>query len=407
MFELHGQYNKVKAFVDSFDQSCVLQIIDMINHPVSQNSKIRVMPDAHAGIGCVIGLTMTIQDRVCPNMVGVDIGCGMEVVELKEQDVDFEHLDHVIRTYIPTGAEKRDYCDHRAELANLDQLTCPDVAKDMSGYYIGTLGGGNHFIEIDKGDDGKLYLIIHSGSRKVGMRVADYYQKMAVRQMAHVDNESMHAKIQEWKNQGFAKEIQDLIQKEYKKTRSVAQPDMAYVTGYLLDDYMHDMQIVQDFADKNRQAIACDILKYMGLHQTGRFSTIHNYIDVQSRIMRKGAVSAMKYEKILIPLNMRDGSLICRGLGNRDWNCSAPHGAGRRMSRADAKSLLTMEKYREAMKGIYSTSVAPDTLDESPMAYKSMNTIIENIKPTAEILQHIKPVYNFKAGRRNYRKDMF
>lgn len=404
MILLQGERGSAKVFTDILDNRTAAQIIQVLNQEFTELAHVRIMPDVHRGVGCVIGLTMHVHDKVCPNFVGVDIGCGMETVKLREKDINFRDLDRIIREHIPIGAEKRLFADDRASQAELYKLHCPTVATDMGGHYIGTLGGGNHFIEIDKDTaTGDLYLIIHSGSRKIGRKIAEYYQKQAYDQMRHMDKPSRQNKIQEWKAEGRSREIQDLLKienKKYAKRAEHIDPETAYCTGYLLDQYLYDMDIAQTFADLNRKAIAEDILKRAGLHAVSRFSTVHNYIDVRSKIMRKGAVDAQKDKQLLIPLNMRDGALICRGLGNPDWNESAPHGAGRLMSRTMAKENLTMQEYHNAMTGIFSTSVNPDTIDESPMAYKPMEQIIENIKPTAEIIAHIKPVYNLKAGRR-------
>lgn len=404
MFELYGRYNSAKIFADIADDNAIKQIIFLLNQPFVEGSQIRMMPDVHAGIGCVIGTTMTIQDKICPNLVGVDIGCGMEVVILQESDINLPELDRIIREHIPSGGDKHDKSRGEIESTEITGMAYREISKEFAGLYLGTLGGGNHFIEIDKFPDGRLCLVIHTGSRKIGRKVAEYYQAQAYDQMRRADKQSLKDYASELKAQGLTKEIPALLQARKNEPKPEIHRDIAYVTGYLLDEYLHDMRIVQNYADLNRRLIARDILKYAGLHQADRFSTIHNYIDVEHKILRKGSVSANAGERFIIPLNMRDGALICTGKGNPDWNCSAPHGAGRLLSRHEAKELVTMSEYQEAMKAIYSTSVSPETLDESPMAYKDAGSIIQNIEPTATITDHIMPIYNFKAGRLTPRK---
>ena len=367
MIELKGKYGQAKVFTDVVDNDSISQVISLLNQPYAAGSRIRMMPDIHAGAGCTIGTTMTISDRICPNLVGVDIGCGMETIRIKEKRMELQKLDKLIRREIPSGFAIREKPHRFADRIDLEKLRCAKYVKlDRAYRSIGTLGGGNHFIEANRDDDGNLYIVIHSGSRHLGLEIADYYQTA-----------------------GF---------KALQEQGSGIPKPLAYVDGWLMEDYLHDMAIAQAFADLNRCAMADVIVKGMGLHAHEQFTTVHNYIDLDAGILRKGAVSARAGEKLLIPINMRDGSLVCLGKGNVDWNCSAPHGAGRLMSRSAAKSSFTVSEFKKQMEGIYTTSVGQSTLDECPMAYKSMADIVDNIGPTAEITAIIKPIYNFKAG---------
>ena len=367
MIELRGKYAEAKVFTDVVDQESISQVIGLLNQPYAEGSVIRMMPDIHAGAGCTIGTTMTIRDKICPNLVGVDIGCGMETIRLKEKRLEMQKLDKLIRQEIPSGFAVRQKPHRFAKQIDLEELRCSKHVKlDRAYASIGTLGGGNHFIEVDQDDEGNLYIVIHSGSRHLGLEVAEYYQNAGYRSLQ-------------------------------ERGISVPRP-LAYVDGQLAEDYLHDMKIAQAFADANRKAMADVILKGIGLHAQACFTTVHNYIDMETGILRKGAVSARAGEMLLIPINMRDGSLICVGKGNPDWNCSAPHGAGRLMSRSEAKSSFTVSEFKKQMEGIYTTSVGQSTLDECPMAYKSMADIVDNIGPTADIAAVIRPVYNFKAS---------
>lgn len=399
MIEIKGKFNTALCFTNELEPTAYSQIEAVCNEEAFSKSIIRIMPDVHAGMGCTIGTTMTITDKVVPGMVGVDIGCGMETIRLEQKQIDFHKLDNIIRHNIPCGREIRDKEHEYTQFAEIDELYCKDFVKISRGKHsIGTLGGGNHFIEIDKDDEGNLYLVIHSGSRHLGREVAEHYQDQAVRFHWGGARYQIDETIKRLKDEGRCTEIQTTI-KELKKTHEIALPkDLAYLQGRLFDEYLHDMKITQNFASVNRKAIADIIIKKMGFTVADAFTTIHNYIDTDSKILRKGAVSAKNHELLLIPINMRDGSLICRGKGNNDWNMSAPHGAGRLMSRKKAFNVLTLEEYKRQMEGIFSTCVGVDTLDESPMAYKSMDEIVENIEPTAEIMKRIVPVYNFKAG---------
>jgi RNA-splicing ligase RtcB len=372
MITITGKYNTAKVYAADLESSAEGQIKKLLDQGFIEGSAIRIMPDVHAGAGCAIGTTMTIRGKVVPNLVGVDIGCGMETIKLTTNRLDLPKLDAFIHQNIPAGTEVRQNPHkYRAE-ARIDELRCKERVNLARGECsLGTLGGGNHFIEIDKDDDGDLYLIVHSGSRNIGLQVAQHYQDAAF----------------------SALDARDEIPYE-----------LAYCEGELLDDYLHDMGVMQEFALLNRRAIADDILKGCKLKEDGRFSTIHNYIDLAHGILRKGAVSAERGETLLIPINMRDGALICEGLGNDDWNRSAPHGAGRLMSRGEAKSSFTLSAYKKEMRGVFSSTVNAETLDECPMAYKSMEDILTQIGPTVKVLKRIRPVYNFKAGENQIRK---
>ena len=399
MIELQGKYNRAKIFTDVVDEASIAQIIQLCNQEFTANSRIRLMPDVHAGAGCTIGTTMTITDKVVPNLVGVDIGCGMETVRVREDHMEFQKLDKLIYERIPSGFDIREKPHRYLEQIDLSELCCArhvDLLRAEKS--IGTLGGGNHFIEVDRDDTGRLYIIVHSGSRHLGLQVANYYQEEGYKVLNRTDKASLDRLIAEMKAAGQEKGIQ----KELNRLKNLKQTNipraLAYVSGELFQQYLHDMQIVQHFAALNRQAMMDEIVKGMKLHVEEQFTTIHNYIDTKNRILRKGAVSAQAGEVLLIPINMRDGSLICIGKGNEDWNCSAPHGAGRLMSRAAAKQSFTVSEFKKQMAGVYTTSVSRATLDECPMAYKGMQDILDNIGPTVDVREVIRPVYNFKAG---------
>ncbi len=357
--------------------------------------------DVHARHRLHHGTTMTIADKVVPGMVGVDIGCGMETVKIAETNIDLEKLDRLIYEKIPCGTNIRKTHHPLNDEIDLGELRCGDKMKlERARRSIGTLGGGNHFIEVARGKDDELYIVVHSGSRHLGNEVARYYQDEAFNALCGRARFQIEEAIAELKKEGTSKEIEKTI-KQLKKQRAQATPilkDLAYVEGGLFDDYIHDMKIIQRYAVLNRKAMMDVILSEMGLTPVEEFTTIHNYIDMDSMILRKGAVSAAKGEKLLIPINMRDGSLICIGKGNTEWNSSAPHGAGRLMSRKSAFESLSLAEYKEQMEGIYTTCVKRATLDEAPMAYKSMDTILEQITPTVDVVDHIKPIYNFKSA---------
>lgn len=394
-----GKYNKAKVFTDVIEQSAIDQLKTLCDCPAFANSKIRIMPDVHTGAGCTIGTTMTITDKVVPHMVGVDIGCGMEVVQIAQKNLDFAALDQFIKANIPAGKSHRNVRHPYTEQIDLATLKCARYVNVGKGYLsLGTLGGGNHFIEVDKDDDGNLYIVIHSGSRHLGLEVAEQYQYEAQKYHATngVDTKELIARL---KSLGRDKDIEKEIKLAKKKFSQMEKNKLenSYLEGELLQNYLHDMAIMQRFADLNRKAMVDSILDGLGLTEVDRFTTIHNYIDLDKMILRKGAVSAQKGEKLLIPLNMRDGSLICIGKGNEYWNCSAPHGAGRLMSRTKAQATLSLVEFEKQMQGIYSTTVNQNTLDESPMAYKSLADIVDKITPTVKIAKKIVPVYNFKS----------
>lgn len=401
MIEIIGKYNTAVCYTDAVEETAYIQIETVCNEKTFAGAKIRIMPDVHAGKGCTIGTTMTITDKVVPNMVGVDIGCGMYTVNVGKVDMDLALFDEAAHA-IPCG---RNVWEGRHERFDLTQLHCYRSLKETKRLErsLGTLGGGNHFIEVDVDDEGNKYIVIHSGSRNLGTQVADYYQRLAVD--LNLGKEEYFRKrdelIRTYKEQGRRKEIQGILkqmEKEWKAKEPTMPRDLCYLYGEYMDEYLHDIDICQQFAKRNREKMAEILLDKTGLTSKESFQTIHNYIDVNARILRKGSVSAQKGEKLLIPINMRDGSLICIGRGNEDWNFSAPHGAGRVLSRSAAFEKLTMEEYRRQMEGIYTTCVNTATLDESPMAYKSMDEIVANIEPTAEIAAHIRPIYNFKAA---------
>ena len=399
MVEIQGLYNTAVCYTHELEEAARKQIQAVCDQAEFAGCMIRIMPDVHAGKGCTIGTTMTIRDKIVPGMVGVDIGCGMETVELREREIDFEKLDALIRKEIPYGREVRDDLHALNAEIDLTQLRCADqVNLSRAMRSIGSLGGGNHFIEVDCSEDGCLFLVVHSGSRHLGTEVAEYYQNEGRRALWGGANYQIQATIAKLKAEGRYQEIQKTIV-ALKKEQDLSIPkDLAYVEGKLFEDYIHDMKITQQFAMLNRKAMVDVIMSGMGFTAVEAFTTIHNYIDTDAMILRKGSVSARSGEKLLIPINMRDGSLICIGKGNDEWNCSAPHGAGRLMSRKAAFHDLSMDEFRKEMEGIYTTCVVPDTLDESPMAYKSMDEIVSQIGPTAEIVERIRPIYNFKAA---------
>ena len=398
MIELKGKFAEAKVFTDVVDNKSISQVINLLNQPYVEGSKVRMMPDIHAGAGCTIGTTMTIKDKICPNLVGVDIGCGMETIRIKETHIEPQKLDKVIRANIPSGFEIRSVPHRYAKDIDLSDLHCAKRVNTNRAYNsIGTLGGGNHFIEANKDETGNIYIVVHSGSRHLGLEIANFYQESAYKSLTSYSKEEIDAVITQLKESGRQKEIQNIL-KEMKAKKSPVPKPLAYVEGDMFERYLHDMKIAQKFASLNRQAMMDIIVKEMGLHVVEQFTTIHNYIDVDNMILRKGSVSAKDGERLIIPINMRDGSLICTGKGNSDWNYSAPHGAGRLMSRSAAKETFTVSEFKKQMEGIFTTSVNRSTLDECPMAYKSIEDIVGNIEPTVSIDAILKPIYNFKAG---------
>lgn len=399
MVEIKGNFTSAKVFTETIEDAAAAQIKQLCDMAYTEGSKIRIMPDVHAGAGCTIGTTMTITDKVVPNLVGVDIGCGMETIRINNTRIELEKLDKLIYAKIPSGMNIRETPHQYNDKIDLTALRCyKQIHEHRAIHSIGTLGGGNHFIEADKDEEGNIYIVIHSGSRYLGNEVAKLYQELGFQRLNGNDKRALDNLLLEYKQAGREKEIQSAIKKLKAQVLTNIPYPLAYVSEDLFEDYMHDMQIVQRFATLNRKAMADEIIRGMKLNVEEQFTTIHNYIDIENRILRKGAVSAKSGEKLLIPINMRDGSLICLGKGNEDWNYSAPHGAGRLMSRTQAKSTFTVSEFKKQMKNIYTTSVNKDTLDECPMAYKDMSEIVENITPTADILKIIKPIYNFKAG---------
>ena len=401
MFEITGKYNTAVCYAEIADETAVAQITRMLNHEFTAGSRIRIMPDVHAGKGCTIGTTMTITDKAVPNIVGVDIGCGMYTLSLGQGDIDLAAVDRAAHI-IPSG---RSVWDEEKEPFPLADLRCAGSLKELGWLRrsLGTLGGGNHFIEIDVAKDGTHYLVIHSGSRNLGKQVAEIYQQMAVDQhrgRAEYLQQRLDT-IHQLKETGNEKQIEKTLRQldeAWRQKRADMPEDLCWLGGQDFEDYLHDIEICQAFARRSREYMAEFIVRFCGLKAGEGFHTIHNYIDTQERVLRKGAISAHKGEKILIPLNMRDGCILAIGKGNPEWNESAPHGAGRLMSRAAAKNTLDMNAYAEAMSGIYTTSVNRATLDEAPMAYKPKEAIINALAETADIQEILKPVYNFKAS---------
>ena len=399
MFEIEGKVNTALCYAKVVEDEAIEQIQRMCDYDFTAGSKIRIMPDVHAGKGCTIGTTMTIVDRAVPNIVGVDIGCGMYTVNLGKVDIDFEKLDEAAH-YIPSG---KHIWEGRQERFDLEELRCYRSLKNTKWLErsIGTLGGGNHFIEVDEAADGTKYLVIHSGSRNLGKQVAEIYQQLAID--LHKGKEDYFKQrdeiIRTYKEQGRRSEIQAALKAIAWEQRQTAIPeDLCYLYGSYFEDYLHDVEICQRFATRNREKMAEILLERTGLTGGEAFHTIHNYIDTDEMILRKGAIAAHAGEKVLIPINMKDGSVLAVGKGNPDWNYSAPHGAGRLMSRTKAKETLNMEEYKKMMEGIYTTSVNEATLDEAPMAYKSLEDIIDVICESVDVIDVMKPIYNFKAN---------
>ena len=401
MFEIVGRKCTAICYATVVEDDAVEQIRRMCDYEMTEGSKVRIMPDVHFGKGCTIGTTMTIVDKAVPNVVGVDIGCGMYTVNLGKVDIDLERFDEAAH-YIPSGMNT---WEGRKEKFNLQELCCYRELRNTGRIErsLGTLGGGNHFIEIDVSEDGTKYLVIHSGSRNLGKQVAELYQQLAIDLNKGIGDylEAKEELIRTYKEQGRRKEIQKAL-KELKWRKETLQPDipddLCFLTGKYLDRYLHDVEICQRFARRNREKMAEILLERTGLTAGDAFHTIHNYIDTEERILRKGAIAAHAGERVLIPINMRDGSVLAVGRGNPEWNYSAPHGAGRLMSRKQAKNQLSMDEYLETMKGIYTTSVNESTLDEAPMAYKSLDDIIGVIRESVDVIEVLKPIYNFKAS---------
>jgi len=383
MFEITGKYNKAKIYATSSDSASYAQVLRMCNMEELKNSRIAMMPDMHAAEGCTVGTSMTVGELINPAFVGSDIGCGMQIFKLRDRTVDFARLDECIREKIPSGAKIHDHSISDVKEISLEDLYCYDyIRHDTVLKSFGTLGGGNHFIEIGKGTDDYLYLILHSGSRRLGRDVAGYHQAQAF-----------------FEHHGISTEEAKRRNLRVSDIKSSKSPDDCFMSGENLKRYLHDMSIAVEYAKKSRISMGQIIIDTLGLTVDSGFTTIHNYIDTDAGVLRKGAVSAKEGEQLLIPINMRDGSLVCIGKGNEEWNCTAPHGSGRIMKRSEAKERFTLDEYRKEMEGIFTTSIGESTLDESPMAYRAIDEIMDAIEPTAEVTDILTPVYNFKASK--------
>lgn len=400
MIKVKGKKSESLIYTDMVESEAIEQVRRLCDYDFTEGSNIRVMPDVHVGKGCTIGFTMTITDKIVPNLVGVDIGCGMETVEISNKNIELQKLDKLIYEKIPYGKNIRDEAHKFADDVCLEDLKClkeGNISLSRAYKSLGTLGGGNHFIEVAKDDEGRIYVVIHSGSRHLGVQVAEYYQELAFKRLNKNSKKDIEEKIKELKKLGRQKEIEIEIKKMKSENKSEIPRELSYLEDEDMKNYLHDMKIVQEFARLNRIAMIDELIRGMKLKVVDRFTTIHNYIDTKNNILRKGAVSAQEGEKLLIPINMRDGSLICMGKGNKEWNYSAPHGAGRLKSRSGAKSSFTLSEFKKQMQGIYTTTVSQDTLDECPMAYKPIESILENISDTVDVIKRIKPIYNFKG----------
>lgn len=399
MLEIKGKINTAICYAKMVEDEAIAQIRRMCDYDFTENSIIRIMPDVHAGKGCTIGTTMTVHGKAVPNIVGVDIGCGMYTINIGKGEVDFVKLDAAAH-YVPSG---KNVWEGRQEKFDLEALRCYRQLKNTKRLErsLGTLGGGNHFIEVDRASDGTNYLVIHTGSRNLGKQVAEIYQQLAIDLNKGMEDyfDRRDEIIRTYKEQGRRKEIQKALEEiSIDKKETTIPEDLCYLYGRFFDDYIHDIEICQQFATRNREKIAEILTDRAGLVAGEAFHTIHNYIDTDEMILRKGAIAAHKGEKVLIPINMRDGSILAVGKGNPDWNFSAPHGAGRLMSRTKARAELKMAEYKDTMSGIYTTSVNESTIDEAPMAYKSMDDIISVIDETVDVIEILKPVYNFKGN---------
>lgn len=402
MIEIKGKLNTAICYAKVIEPDAIKQIQRMCDYGFTKDSKIRIMPDVHRGKGCTIGTTMTIVDKIVPNIVGVDIGCGMYVVNLGKVDIDFLKVDEVAHA-IPSGKE---VWQGDVECFDFTALRCFHSLKDKKRlkHSLGTLGGGNHFIEIDCSSDGTKYLVIHSGSRNLGKQVAEIYQQLAIDLHKGKENyfKQREEIIHSYKKMGRNTEIQtalEELQRDYETKEMDVPEDLCWLYGTSFEDYLHDVEICQQFAKRNREKIAEIILNKTEMKAISSFHTIHNYIETKEMILRKGSIAAHDKELVLIPINMRDGSVLAYGKGNPEWNYSAPHGAGRLMSRTKAKEMIDLETYKKSMQGIYSTTVNESTMDEAPMAYKSLNDIIDCIQDAVDVIEVLKPIYNFKAAQ--------
>lgn len=426
----------LKIYASEIDGGAINQIYEIANLKAFEEQKIRIMPDAHQGAGCVIGFTGTYTDKIIPNITGVDLNCGMLIVNIGKVDLDLEKIDNFIKKEIPMGrnVNKKPYKNAEMLILNkkIEEMHCYKELKEKQYLLnsVGSLGGGNHFIEIDKDEDDNKYIVIHSGSRNLGKQVADIYQKLAIKECheTFVSREEIKEIANKLKKQGKQKEIPNAISK-YSKDKGAKEPglpnDICYLEGKSMQDYIDDIQVCKMFANMSRRYMMQKIIEFIfsdyGMKDNSNtyvesdcsisgyddseinvrfesFETLHNYVDTDAKIIRKGAIRALEDERVLIPINMRDGSLICVGKGNTDWNNSAPHGAGRLLSRSEAKELIKLKDYEESMKGIYTSSVNDSTIDESPFVYKSIDTIMKDIKDTVEIEKRITPIYNCKAS---------
>lgn len=404
---IKGNFNEAEVFIGNIDDETIAQVKQLLDQEFVEDLNIRIMPDCHKGSGCVIGTTMAIKDKIVPNLVGVDIGCGVLCVELGKLDLDLKKIDDFIKDNIPHGFKINDkpvidYLDEILKIKCLD-----DIPKKPTEFNraLGSLGGGNHFIEIDKDDFDNKYLVIHSGSRNLGLQVANYYQSVGYNTLNYISDEyekKSKELIDEYKKSGKSKKIEKALKNLKKSLRveSKIPKDLCYIEGDNLKNYLHDMDIVQKYATKNRELMARRIVEFIGLDydELNKFESIHNYIEIDKSILRKGAISAYEGEDLLIPINMRDGVILGKGKGNPNWNYSAPHGAGRILSRAGAKDKIHMNDYKASMKGIFTTCVNVSTLDEAPQAYKPIEDILNNITDTVDIVKIIKPIYNFKSN---------
>ena len=388
----------LKIFTENIEPEAVNQVYNLIVQPPFEGAKVRIMPDVHMGVNCVVGFTSTYTDKIIPNVLGSDLGCGMLTVYLGSGDIPLKELDDFIRAKIPCGSNYRKESNGEAYVKKLD---CFGELRDFDRLYgsLGTLGGGNHFIEVDRDDDGGHYLVIHSGSRNLGLQVAKIYQRLAVHDCKFCADEEKAAVTARLKACGKQAEIPSALEQiSAKYARKTKIPnDFCYLDGANMEAYLHDLKLCQEFAVMNRRKMADDILKFLQISRAQSFETVHNFIDADN-IIRKGSIPANKGQRVIIPMNMRDGCLIAVGKGNPEWNNSAPHGAGRLLRRSEAKELFTVDEFRAEMEGIYTTTVGLSTIDESPMAYKPMQEIVRLIEPTVEIEKIIKPIYNFKAG---------
>ncbi len=397
--EIKGKVNTAICYARVVEDEAIEQIRRMCDHEFTEGAQIRIMPDVHSGKGCTIGTTMTVKDKAVPNIVGVDIGCGMLTTNIGKGEIDFAKLDEAAH-FVPSGMN---VWEGRKERFDLEALRCYRELRNSKWLErsLGTLGGGNHFIEVDEATDGTKYLVIHTGSRNLGKQVAEIYQQLAIDLNKGKETyfQQRDEIIRTYKEQGRRSEIQEALNNiAWAKREATIPEDLCHLYGKYFEDYLHDVEICQQFARRNRELIAEIILERTGLQKVDAFHTIHNYIDTDEMILRKGAIAAHKGEKVLIPINMRDGSVLAIGKGNPEWNYSAPHGAGRVMSRTKAKNSLDMEEYKKAMAGVYTTSVNEATLDEAPMAYKRLEDIIDVIKESVDVIDVMKPIYNFKAS---------